>query len=229
MSKPKEPTTGPETVKVYTKFLYMSLTYYVYDDIGHFGKPDVRRYGIFNDGTVRIQQFSKDTEKAELDDTYHTDVYDVAELFIKIKAILDSDCYDKDTVELKSSTTDIQFEIVYSPAGHKEICSPFLVDENGTTVMSVIDAFLEFVRNTHTYYDVYEVAFSEFSSHGYSYFYDDDSLQIGDKVIVPIGEEEKTSVATVIGYWRYAKEHLPYPAEKIKKIIKKVEESSGSD
>lgn len=80
-----------------------------------------------------------------------------------------------------------------------------------------------------TYYDVYEVAFSEFSSHGYSYFYDDDSLQIGDKVIVPIGEEEKTSVATVIGYWRYAKEHLPYPAEKIKKIIKKVEESSGSD
>lgn len=65
-----------------------------------------------------------------------------------------------------------------------------------------------------------------FSDSGKEYYYqtDDDTLQIGDKVVVPAGSnnEEKTVMITGISY--FTTETLPISLEKVKHIIRKTEE-----
>ncbi len=208
--------------KIVPAFVFMDLTYLVFDDENRKTSPAVRRFGIINDGTVIIREHEKGTGNLIHEEKYQADVYEVARVYDNIKRILNSDECDKSTVPGTSKTVDIKFQIVYSEH-HEEFCSPFLTDENGISIMSVFDGFLAFVKEEHTYYNWYEVVFNEFDTHGYSYFYDDDSIQIGDKVIVPAGKDNKERVAKVINFWRLAEENLPFPAEKTKKIIRKVE------
>ena len=178
---------------------------------------------VFSDGTIRIREGNAGSLEIASEEFLHSDPYEVASLYYNIRNILENDEYDKDTLSPTTKTTDIRFEICYSKSGHVEVCSPLLADENGISLISVIDGFVAFARKEHTYYNWYEVVFSEFDEHGYSYFYDDDSIKIGDKVVVPTGPQNKERTATVVNFWRLSEERLPYPASKTKKIIRKIE------
>lgn len=62
-----------------------------------------------------------------------------------------------------------------------------------------------------------------FSERPYSFRTDDSSLEIGDTVIVPLGEENKEMKGTIVSIGQYARIGVPYPVEKTKFIIRKVE------
>ena len=58
----------------------------------------------------------------------------------------------------------------------------------------------------------------------YHYISDDRSVKIGDYVIVPVGSENKESIAQVAESKSYDILHAPYPVEKTKHIIRKCTE-----
>lgn len=61
-------------------------------------------------------------------------------------------------------------------------------------------------------------------SHGYqSYYYltDDDSIRVGDFVLVQSGLENKETIVQVVNIEYFTKDKVPYPLEHIKKIISK--------
>ncbi len=206
---------------VFKKFICMNLAYLNFEEDPE--NPEIRDSVIFNDGTVKISEKKSGSEEWELKEMLKTDPYEIAILFDNIKAILECDTYDSTTFE----TPGIQFRILYSQS-HQETCSPLLADGNGISIVSVIDGFLAFARKEHTYYNWYSVSFNKFDTEGYSYFYDDDSIKVGDKVIVPVGKDNKEKVGTVVNFWRLSEERLPYPAEKTKRIIRKLEAEEQS-
>ena len=63
----------------------------------------------------------------------------------------------------------------------------------------------------------------EFNEGGKSYFYisEDDTIESGDFVIVPVGKDANTAVAEVIDIEYYSMERAPFPIEKVKHIIRK--------
>ncbi len=61
-----------------------------------------------------------------------------------------------------------------------------------------------------------------FSDRPYSYRTDDDGLEIGDEVVVPVGEEDKEMNGIIVSIGRYASIGVPFPVEKTKFIIRKV-------
>lgn len=207
---------------VFNRFLYMKLSYMSDGDILH--DPSVREVEIFNDGMVLIRELQKGFDDWELKESLQADPYEIGLLYGNILKILECDRYDKETIE----TPNIQFSIKYSP-NHEETCPPLLSDSNGISILSVIEGFISFSREDHSYYNWYSVAFNDFDDHGYSYFYDDDSIEIGDRVLVPVGKDNRECVGTVINFWRLPEERLPYPPEKTKKIIKKVDPPKQTD
>lgn len=60
-----------------------------------------------------------------------------------------------------------------------------------------------------------------FSDRPYFFRTEDDSLEIGDTVIVPIGEDEKEAEGTIVSIGRYARIGVPFPVEKTKFILRK--------
>ena len=65
-----------------------------------------------------------------------------------------------------------------------------------------------------------------FSSRPYSFRTEDNTIQIGDTVIVPVGENEKEMKGRVVSIGQYLRLSAPYPVEKTKLIIRKAEEES---
>ncbi len=66
------------------------------------------------------------------------------------------------------------------------------------------------------------VEFGGYSSM-YHYITDDDSIEVGDTVIVPVGKNNR-EVEGYIAEKKYcSKEDVPYPLSKVKKIIRKIE------
>lgn len=63
----------------------------------------------------------------------------------------------------------------------------------------------------------------EFDEGYKSYYYiaDDDSIQVGDYVVVPAGKDNHHSVAEVVKIEYFAKDNVPLPIEKTKHIIRK--------
>lgn len=55
----------------------------------------------------------------------------------------------------------------------------------------------------------------------YHYMTDDESIKIGDTVIVPVGVTNEEAIATVVSVGKYLRVAVPYPVEKTKKIIRK--------
>ena len=207
--------------KIVPAFTYMEMSYIVFDDESHSGIPAMRRCGILNDGRVILREHESGTGKLVHEEIYHADVYEIATLYDNFKRILGGDECDKETQSADSKTVQIRFQICYSEF-HEETCSPFLTDENGISIMSVFDGFLAFVKQEHTYYNWCEVVFDEYSTKRYSYFYKDDSIKIGDKVVVPVGKNNGEKTATVVNFWRLAEEKLPFPVEKTKWIIRRL-------
>lgn len=61
-----------------------------------------------------------------------------------------------------------------------------------------------------------------FSGRPYSFRTDDDSLKIGDTVIVPVGEENKEMEGIIVSIGQYARIGVPFPVEKTKFIIRRI-------
>ena len=55
----------------------------------------------------------------------------------------------------------------------------------------------------------------------YSYITDDDSISIGDTVVVPTGQYNYEDIATVCSVDRYTELNAPFPPQKTKRIIRK--------
>lgn len=64
----------------------------------------------------------------------------------------------------------------------------------------------------------------ENSSYPYHYRTNDTSLKIGDKVIVPVGAQNKEVVAEVVSVEQHTRLTVPYPVEKCKFILRKCDE-----
>ena len=64
----------------------------------------------------------------------------------------------------------------------------------------------------------------EFTPGGKRYHYrtEDPSLKLGDRVLVPVGENGGESVAVIKGIEYFTADRLPYPLDKTKSIIRKV-------
>lgn len=66
------------------------------------------------------------------------------------------------------------------------------------------------------------------SSFGYSYRCNDQSIKAGDKVIVPVGDKQEI-IGTVISVDSYTLDQVPYPIEKTKFILRKVEKKAPTN
>ena len=71
----------------------------------------------------------------------------------------------------------------------------------------------------------------EFEEDGMEYHYmtEDDTIEEGDVVVVPVGGNNRETVATVVEKIYCTEETAPYPISKVKKIIRKVEEKENID
>jgi hypothetical protein len=56
----------------------------------------------------------------------------------------------------------------------------------------------------------------------YYYLTDDDSIEVGDFVLVPAGEDDDETIVEVVKVEYFSKEKAPFPIEKTKKIIRKL-------
>lgn len=65
-----------------------------------------------------------------------------------------------------------------------------------------------------------------FANYHYYYLTDDDSITIGDYVIVPVGTDNKETVAKVVSVEKHLRISAPFPIEKTKKIIRKFTEAN---
>lgn len=63
-----------------------------------------------------------------------------------------------------------------------------------------------------------------FSNRIYHYRTNDETIQVGNSVIVPAGWENEEKVAKVVSVGQYARIAVPFPVEKTKFILRKVEE-----
>lgn len=61
-----------------------------------------------------------------------------------------------------------------------------------------------------------------FSNRAFSYRTEDDTIQIGDGVIVPVGVDNEEMKGKVVSVGKYARAGVPYPVEKTKFILKKI-------
>lgn len=61
-------------------------------------------------------------------------------------------------------------------------------------------------------------------SQSYYYIADDDSIQVGDHVVVPVGRGNHPSVAEVVMIEYFSDEDVPFPIEKTKHILRKCTE-----
>jgi len=65
-----------------------------------------------------------------------------------------------------------------------------------------------------------------FSSRPYSFRTEDDKVKIGDTVIVTVGDDKKEMKGKVVSIGQYSRLGVPYPVEKTKMIVRKIEEES---
>lgn len=55
----------------------------------------------------------------------------------------------------------------------------------------------------------------------YYYLTDDDSIEVGDFVLVPAGKDNHEAVVEVVNIEYFSEENVPLPIEKTKRIIRK--------
>lgn len=61
-----------------------------------------------------------------------------------------------------------------------------------------------------------------FSNRAFSYRTEDDTIQIDDVVIVPVGRDNEEMEGKVVSVGKYARAGVPYPVEKTKFVLKKI-------
>ena len=76
------------------------------------------------------------------------------------------------------------------------------------------------INNTKRQYYCCGVVFEHHET-TYQYLCEDISIEIGDKVSVPVGDRGDIAIGTVVSIGKYLETATPYPIRKTKKIIKK--------
>ena len=85
------------------------------------------------------------------------------------------------------------------------------------------EEFLEVARNDKSIYLYCGVVY-ENNPHPYHYRTNDTTLKIGDKVIVPVGPQNKEEIAEIVSVEQHTRLTVPYPVDKVKFILRKYEE-----
>lgn len=142
-----------------------------------------------------------------------------------------------DVFETPNETKDYKITIDYKKNPQQVITGTF--DKNGlpNDYEEFADAIFDFMRfyglgeildpavyrklkRCHSDYIFCSVAFEE-GSKTYYYLTDDDSIEIGDFVIVPVGKDNHEAVVEVVNIEYFSKENAPLPIEKTKNILRK--------
>lgn len=162
------------------------------------------------------------------------DNFDAEDLFSNIKGNPD------DVIDTPNETRDYKITIDYKKNPQRIIEGSY--DKNGLPedfadfAMTVLD-FIRFyglgeildpsvyckVKRRKSEYIFCSVIFSG----GYkSYYYlaDDDSIEVGDSVLVPAGKDNHEVIVEVVDVEYFSEENVPLPIEKTKKIIRKCTE-----
>ena len=66
------------------------------------------------------------------------------------------------------------------------------------------------------------VVFNHYDDKSYYYITDDDSIEVGDRVVVPVGSDNQPVEAEVVKVEYFKEEDAPYPVKKTKRIIRKL-------
>lgn len=116
---------------------------------------------------------------------------------------------------------DSEAEIVgaFDDKGLPELFADFTYEvQKSLTAHTLGDIFKG--GNTHEY--IY--CSVEFTDGGNTYYYltDDDSIDVGDHVVVPVGGAGTPKIVEVVDVEYFDEKHLPMPLYKVKKIIQKV-------
>lgn len=157
--------------------------------------------------------------------------FDAEDLFAHIEGNPD------DVIDTPNETKDYTITIEYKKNPSRIITGSY--DKNGLPEDFVVfaEAVFDFIRfyglgeildpsvygrakRRKSEYIFCSVTFDE----GYkSYYYltDDDSIEIGDFVLVPAGKDNHEAVVEVVNIEYFSEEEVPLPVEKIKRIIRK--------
>lgn len=175
----------------------------------------------------------KVSRKYEIEDGIESllENFEATELFTNIKGNPD------DAVETPNETKDYTITIEYKKNPSRTITGSY--DKNGLP-----DDFADFAEKVFDFICFYgmgeildpsvygkakrrksEYIFcSVIFDEGYkSYYYltEDDSIEIGDLVLVPAGKDNHEAIVKVVNIEYFSKENVPLPVEKIKRIIRK--------
>lgn len=71
----------------------------------------------------------------------------------------------------------------------------------------------------------------EFDSGGKSYYYltEDDTLSVGDLVVVPVGKGRNTAIAKIVDIDYFPEDKVPFPLDKVKRILRKCANEPGEN
>lgn len=174
----------------------------------------------------------------EIDHEYHLDL-----AIVDFLDSLDVDIFSdvkgnfKDVVRNKDTDNFYTITVLTENGNNREIMGTF--DKNG--LPKDYPSFIDSLYNFLSYYgigdifddDIYGkvlrrkdelivcgVVFKN-TYKNYYYITDDDSLNVGDFVLVPAGDLNKQTVAQINSKGYYSLENIPYPLNKIKKIIRR--------
>lgn len=162
--------------------------------------------------------------------------FDAEELFANIA------CNPDDVIETPNETQNYTITVDYKKKPHHIITGSF--DKNGlpedfAEFAETVFRFMRFyglgeildpsvfgkVKHHKSDYIYCSVAFDE----GYKTYYyitDDDSIEVGDYVVVPAGADNHHAVVEVIEIEYFSQEDVPLPVEKTKHIIRKCSEDN---
>lgn len=100
--------------------------------------------------------------------------------------------------------------------------SEYVRDAHSMKVYAVSDAKIDDIDEDEKTYTYCEVAFDR-SGRTYHYRVENIDLNIGDKVYVPVGTENETKIAEIVDIEEFEARETPFPPEKTKFIIGKVD------
>lgn len=190
-----------------------------------------------------IQCFDKDIKVSHKYEDYYEidnllDEFDPDNFLMYVK-----DCPD-DTIDTPDDTTDYKITIDYSYSPQRVSQGSFNsheLPEDFSYFAEAVTGFMGLycksqILNPEIYnkakrrtsdYIFCSVVFENYDKE-YYYLTDDETVKVGDLVIVPAGRDNHRAVAEVIDIEYYSKENAPFPIEKTKWIIGKHDDLESS-
>ncbi len=106
--------------------------------------------------------------------------------------------------------------------------NPFVFQVDGNAKLDVITRIFDptvygKVKRRKSEYIFCSVTFND-SDKSYYYLTDDDSIEIGDYVVVPAGKDNHEAIVEVVNVEYFDENNVPFPVEKTKRIIRVYED-----